>query len=88
MQARPFDAPAPTRAAAEPIPSPPGVPVLGNLLQLPRGRLTQHLTKLAPSFDGIFEIDFAGLRVPFVTSAALAAELCDEKISNFCSAWA
>ncbi len=79
MQARPFDAPAPTRAAAEPIPSPPGVPVLGNLLQLPRGRLTQHLTKLAPSFDGIFEIDFAGLRVPFVTSATLAAELCDEK---------
>lgn len=79
MQAPPCEAPATTGAAFEPIPTPPGLPVFGNLLQLPRGRLTQHLTKLAPSFDGIFEIDFAGLRVPFVTSATLAAELCDEK---------
>jgi cytochrome P450/NADPH-cytochrome P450 reductase len=67
------------RAVAEPIPTPPRLPVLGNLLQLPRGRLTQHLMGVAPAFDGIFEIDFAGFRVPFVTSAALAAELCDEK---------
>lgn len=66
-------------AASEPIPSPPRLPVLGNLLQLPRGRLTQHLMGVAPAFDGIFEIDFAGLRVAFVTSAALTAELCDEK---------
>lgn len=79
MQAQPNQAVAPSRGSAEPIPTPPRVPVFGNLLQLPRGRLTQHLMKVAPSFDGIFEIDFAGLRVPFVTSAALAAELCDEK---------
>lgn len=67
------------RAAALPIPTPPRIPVLGNLLQLPSGRLTQHLMGVAPQFDGIFAIDFAGLRVPFVTSAALTAELCDEK---------
>lgn len=63
----------------EPIPTPPRVPVLGNLLQLPRGGLTRHLMAVSRDFDGIFEIDFAGLRVPFVTSARLAAELCDEK---------
>ena len=61
------------------LPAPPGIPVLGNLLQLPRGRLTQHFTKVARDFDGIFEIDFAGYRAPFVTSADLAAEVCDEK---------
>lgn len=62
-----------------PIPAPPRLPLLGNLHQIPRGRLSQHLTALAPRFDGIFEIDFAGIRAPFVSSAKLAAEVCDEK---------
>ncbi len=79
MQASQPEASPSLRSAARPIPTPPRVPVFGNLLQLPRGRLTQHLMGVAPAFDGIFEIDFAGLRVPFVTSAELAAELCDEK---------
>lgn len=62
-----------------PIPAPPRLPLLGNLHQIPRGRLSQHLTALAPRFDGIFEIDFAGIRAPFVSSAKLATEVCDEK---------
>lgn len=62
-----------------PIPSPPRLPLLGNLLQIPRGGLTQHLMRIAPTFDGLFEIDFAGIRAPFVTSARLTAEVCDEK---------
>jgi cytochrome P450/NADPH-cytochrome P450 reductase len=66
-------------ATASTIPAPAGLPLVGNLLQIPRGRLTQHLMGLAGRFDGIFDIDFAGVRVPFVTSAALVAELCDEK---------
>lgn len=65
--------------ALAPIPSPPRLPLLGNLLQIPRGGLTRHLMGLAPGFDGIFEIDFAGIRAPFVTSVKLAAEVCDEK---------
>jgi len=65
--------------ASSRIPLPPRLPLVGNLLQIPRGRLTQHLMGVAPRFEGIFEIDFAGRRVPFVTSAALVAELCDEK---------
>jgi cytochrome P450/NADPH-cytochrome P450 reductase len=62
-----------------PIPTPPRAPLVGNLLQLPKGRLTQHLMGLAGDFDGIFEIDFAGYRAAFVTSAELTAELCNEK---------
>ncbi len=71
----------PTTPAATnaPIPGPSGLPVIGNLLQIPKGRLTQHLMTLAPQFDGIFAIDFAGRRVPFITSAALAAEVSDER---------
>lgn len=61
------------------IPSPPRMPLLGHLLQIPRGRLTQHMMRLAGGFDGIFEIDFAGIRAPFVTSPRLVAELSDEK---------
>jgi len=61
------------------IPSPPGLPVLGNLLQIPRGGLTRHVTRLAREFPGIFELDFAGYRSPFIASAALTAEVCDEK---------
>ncbi len=68
-----------TAATPVPIPSPAGLPLVGNLLQIPRGGLTRHLMQLAPRFDGVFEIDFAGVRVPFVTSAKIAAEVCDEK---------
>jgi cytochrome P450/NADPH-cytochrome P450 reductase len=65
--------------ASPAIPSPPGWPLVGNLLQIPKGALTQHTMRLAGEFDGIFELDFAGFRSPFVTSAKLAAEVCDEK---------
>ena len=68
-----------TDVAPAPIPAPPRLPLLGNLLQIPKGRLTQHMMRIAGDFDGIFEIDFAGIRAPFVTSAKLAAEVCDEK---------
>jgi cytochrome P450/NADPH-cytochrome P450 reductase len=70
-----------TTLDAASIPSPPAWPLLGHLPQLPRARLTQHFTALAGRFDasGIFEINFAGYRMPFVCSAALAAEVLDEK---------
>lgn len=69
----------PTAPGIDTIPRPPGLPFVGNLLQIPRTRITAHMTELASRYDGIFEIDFAGYRAPFVSSQALVAELCDEK---------
>lgn len=60
------------------IPSPPQLPLLGNLLQLPRSRLAQHLLETSRHYDGIFHLNFAGIRVVFVHSAELVAEVCDE----------
>lgn len=64
-------------AALEPIPRDPGWPVVGNLFQITPGEVGQHLLARSRHHDGIFELDFAGRRVPFVSSVALAAELCD-----------
>jgi cytochrome P450/NADPH-cytochrome P450 reductase len=61
------------------MPSPRGLPWLGNLLQIPRGRLTQHLLALSRDFDGILALDFAGLRLPFVYDPELVAELSDPR---------
>lgn len=66
-------------AAAVPIPQPKGLPWLGNLLQLPKDRLAQTLLETSRQFpEGIYQLDFAGRRVPFVYSADLVAELSDE----------
>ncbi|MCH8506614.1 MAG: cytochrome P450, partial [Ectothiorhodospiraceae bacterium] len=61
-----------------PIPGPARRPFVGNLLQIPRGRMSAHMLALSRQYDGIFELDFGGICVPFVSSAALAEELCDE----------
>jgi cytochrome P450/NADPH-cytochrome P450 reductase len=60
------------------IPMPSRLPVLGHLLQLPKGQFMQHLTVVARDHDGIFQLDFGGRVGIFVHSAELAAELCDE----------
>ncbi|WP_434034200.1 bifunctional cytochrome P450/NADPH--P450 reductase [Cupriavidus sp. a3] len=73
--AQPAHPAAPT--APEPIPRDPGWPLVGNLLQIKPGTVGQHLLARSRHHDGIFELDFAGRCVPFVTSVALAAEVCD-----------
>ncbi len=60
------------------IPSPSQLPWVGHLLQMPKSRLVQHVLEVSRQFDGIFQLNFAGLRVPFVYSADLVAEVCDE----------
>lgn len=76
-------APAATMPAAqparklEPIPRDPGWPLVGNLLQVTPGKVGQHLLARSRAFDGIFELDFAGRRVAFVSDAALVGELSD-----------
>jgi len=61
------------------IPMPSRLPVIGNLHQVPRGKFMQHLLAVSQAHDGIFQMDFGGRIGIFVYSAALAAELCDEK---------
>ncbi len=60
------------------IPMPSRLPVLGHLLQMPKGQFIQHLMTVAREHDGIFQLDFGGRIGIFVHSAALATELCDE----------
>lgn len=63
----------------EHIPGPPQWPVVGHVFHVPRARLAQHMLELSRRFDGIFELNFAGIRVPIVYGAELVAEVCDEK---------
>jgi len=63
--------------ALEPIPRDPGWPIVGNLLQITPGEFGQHLLARSRHHKGIFELDFAGHRTPFVSSVALVSELCD-----------
>ncbi|WP_454723690.1 MULTISPECIES: bifunctional cytochrome P450/NADPH--P450 reductase [Cupriavidus] len=70
---------APAARQPEPIPRAPGWPVVGNLLQVTPGMVAQHLLARSREFDGIFELNFAGRRVAFVSDAALVAELADAR---------
>lgn len=81
IQERGISSTTPTREPAQTpvaIPHPPRWPLVGNLLQIPKTRMAQHFLEVARQHDGIFEIDFAGARALFVSSAELAAEVCDE----------
>ncbi|GGY72860.1 bifunctional cytochrome P450/NADPH--P450 reductase [Marinobacter zhanjiangensis] len=62
----------------QPIPHPPRWPLVGNLLQIPTSRMAQYFLEVSRDFDGIFEMDFGGVRIPFAFSAELVEELCDE----------
>jgi cytochrome P450/NADPH-cytochrome P450 reductase len=61
------------------IPMPSRLPVIGNLHQVPRGKIMQHLLAVSQAHEGIFQMDFGGRIGIFVHAADLAAELCDEK---------
>ena len=66
-------------ASKAPIPSPPGLPVVGHLHQIARSGLIGHLLEVSRSFGhGIFKLKFGSRVGLFVVSADLAAELCDE----------
>jgi len=61
-----------------PIPQKSGYPLLGNLPQIPKGKLVQFLMQTSKEFDGIFGLNFAGRQATFISSADLVAEACDE----------
>ncbi|CAM1508732.1 Fc.00g055800.m01.CDS01 [Cosmosporella sp. VM-42] len=62
-----------------PIPRPPGVPILGNILDVNPNNPWTSLKTLAEKYGEIFQIKVLGHTVVFVAGAALAEELCDEK---------
>ncbi|KAI8962621.1 cytochrome P450 [Daldinia sp. FL1419] len=62
-----------------PIPQPPGMPLLGNIFDIDTNNTWDSLRKLAEKYEEIFQIKVLGHTVVFVTGAAIAEELCDEK---------
>ncbi|PNH45393.1 hypothetical protein VD0004_g2509 [Verticillium dahliae] len=64
---------------SQPIPRPPGVPLLGNLFNVNPSNTWDSLKKLSEEYGEIFQIKVLGHGIVFVASAALAEELCDEK---------
>lgn len=62
-----------------PIPSPRGLPVVGNTLQIPADGPSRYLAGLARNYpEGIYQIGLGGRTVTFVYDPDLVAELCDE----------
>jgi cytochrome P450 / NADPH-cytochrome P450 reductase len=63
------------------IPSPPTLPLIGNLHQIPKAGLIQHLMDVARDFadPGIFKLYFGSYVSLWVSHPDLVAELCDEK---------
>jgi cytochrome P450 / NADPH-cytochrome P450 reductase len=62
-----------------PIPSPRGLPVVGNGLQVPAGNAYVYFDELAKDYpDGIYQVDLAGRQVVCVYDPELVAEVCDE----------
>ena len=60
-----------------PIPQPRGLPLVGNLFQMPPRALVQYFTKLATRFSGAFNISFVGHLVTFTYTPEIVAELAD-----------
>ncbi|KAI0975564.1 cytochrome P450 [Xylaria arbuscula] len=64
---------------SQPIPQPPGLPLLGNIKDVDPSNTWRSLKKLAEKYGEIFQIKILGKPLVFVAGAALAEELCDEK---------
>ncbi|KAI3334460.1 cytochrome P450 [Ustulina deusta] len=64
---------------SQPIPQPPGLPLLGNIKDVDPNNTWWSLKKLAEKYGEIFQIKVLGKTLVFVAGAALAEELCDEK---------
>jgi cytochrome P450 / NADPH-cytochrome P450 reductase len=70
----------PMTDATAAIPSPPTLPLIGNLHQIPKAGLIQHLMEVARDFadPGIFKLYFGSYVSVWVSHPDLVAELCDE----------
>ncbi|KAJ5625235.1 NADPH cytochrome P450 [Penicillium lagena] len=68
-----------------PIPQPPRVPFLGNILNVDSNDPWGSLKQLADKYGPIYKIDALGKHVVIVNSASLTEEICDEKRFRRCS---
>ncbi|MEM6584937.1 MAG: cytochrome P450, partial [Pseudomonadota bacterium] len=68
-----------TSLALEPIPKPPGNPLIGNVLTVDANRQIQSLMELAEEYGPIYQLDMMGTPIVIVSGADMAAEICDEK---------
>ncbi|MGW0804506.1 bifunctional cytochrome P450/NADPH--P450 reductase [Nonomuraea sp. NPDC002799] len=61
------------------IPAPPGLPILGNTLQIPAHSPVEHFIQVASRYaEGIFKIEVAGRTIVLVYDPDMVAEVCDE----------
>ncbi|KAL4882307.1 cytochrome P450 [Aspergillus karnatakaensis] len=61
-----------------PIPSPKGLPVVGNLFDLDSKNPWASFNRLAKNERPIFKLNILGKQIVLITSAALLEEICDE----------
>lgn len=65
--------------ATEPVPGPPPLPILGNLLDLDRENTIQSWVDFAGTYGPIYKMRLAGADRIFVTGLELVDELCSRK---------
>ncbi|MFC5139038.1 cytochrome P450 [Actinomycetospora rhizophila] len=68
----------PRPPGARPIPGPPGHPVVGNLLDLPRGRMVRAMTDLALRYGPMMKINILGGDRYVASGVEMFDDLCDE----------
>lgn len=60
------------------IPSPPGIPILGNVFDVNPNDTWTSLNKLAAQYGPIFKINVLGHQIVFIGNVALLEEICDQ----------
>lgn len=61
-----------------PIPAPPGLPILGNILDVSPSNTWGSLNALAEKYGPIFKINVLGHQIVFVANNAYIEEICDQ----------
>ncbi|KAI2643375.1 cytochrome P450 [Xylaria nigripes] len=63
---------------SQPIPQPPGLPLLGNIRDIDPKNTWWSLKTLAEKYGEIFQVKVLGNTIVFVAGAALVEEICDQ----------
>jgi cytochrome P450/NADPH-cytochrome P450 reductase len=63
----------------EPIPQPPGKPVIGNLLDIESGAAVQALARIGSEYRPIFKLEVLGREAVFASGFSAVDELCDTR---------